>query len=115
MPCKCIHTDQDPYDESTVRDKFTGEACTGVQSHFTSNAINVDDCIRVNGQVFVVVAVKVFCEGSEIYSAGTVPTEGDTAKPPDHTHTYTESPVKIEFWLQPVSEPEVENCSGTPC
>ena len=86
-----------PYDESTVDDAYDEGGCPGVKGHFRGNAINVGDCIEIDGVDYQITAVKVKCNNHTVYSNGAPP----SGMPPDHTHSYQTSPVAVELWLTP--------------
>jgi hypothetical protein len=96
-----------PYDEPTVLNAYVTGDCEGVGGHFGAHAIGVGDCIVVDGEAYRITAVKVKCEGSSVYSAGSPPTST-----PDHAHVYGDPPVQVHLWLDPMPEEELENCEG---
>ncbi|MHC4859326.1 MAG: hypothetical protein ACYTDY_04465 [Planctomycetota bacterium] len=96
MTCdRYIDFSSPPYDESSVEGAYAGDDCPGVQGHFTGNPINVGDCIKIDGKDYRVTAARVKCDGQPVYSNGSPP----LGIPPDHTHSYQNSPVEVELWL----------------
>lgn len=85
-----------PYDDGTVTDVFETQGCAGIENHFMSSPINVGDTIEIGGIEYRIVAVKVKCSDSTIYSAG------HSTGAPDHTRVYADCPVKIQLWLEPL-------------
>ncbi len=109
MTCKYIDLSSTPYDATTVKDEYDESGCQGVGDHFSSNPIGGGDCMEVSGSAYHIVGVKVLCEDSEVYSNGS-PGSGS----PDHTHSYPNSPVTIQFWLSSMPSEDLNSCTGYP-
>lgn len=108
MPCRLIDFSVVPYDDASIAAAYNQGGCTGITQHFGANAINVGDCVIVDGSPYRISGVVVWCLGSAVFIAGNPPVPYN----PDHTHSYSTPGVQVGLWLAPMAPEEVAICQS---